>query len=206
MRRVITYVDGFNLYFGLRDKGWRRYLWLDPQLLGSNLLKPGQTLVRTKYFSARISANPGDSGKHLRQQIFLEAIGTRGETDIVYGHYLDKPRRCNACGAQWISHEEKMTDVNIAVSLLGDAIDNAFDTAIVISADSDLAPAISAVRHRFPSKFVVVAAPPDRRSQQLQSVANAYFTIGRKVIQDSQFPENVKKPDGFVLSRPASWR
>ena len=25
MSRVITYVDGFNLYFGLRDKGWRKY-------------------------------------------------------------------------------------------------------------------------------------------------------------------------------------
>ena len=32
-----------------------------------------------------------------------------------------------------------MTDVNIAVQLLGDAQDKVFDTAIVISADSDLA-------------------------------------------------------------------
>lgn len=24
MQRVITYVDGFNLYFGLREKGWRK--------------------------------------------------------------------------------------------------------------------------------------------------------------------------------------
>ena len=28
-RRVAVYVDGFNLYYGLRSKGWRRYYWLD---------------------------------------------------------------------------------------------------------------------------------------------------------------------------------
>jgi len=52
MDRVIAYIDGFNLYFGLRDKGWRRYLWLDVQKLSTNLLKPGQQLVFTKYFTA----------------------------------------------------------------------------------------------------------------------------------------------------------
>ena len=28
MERVISYIDGFNLYFGLRSKGWRRFYWL----------------------------------------------------------------------------------------------------------------------------------------------------------------------------------
>lgn len=27
-RRVITYIDGFNLYFGLKSKGWKRYYWI----------------------------------------------------------------------------------------------------------------------------------------------------------------------------------
>ncbi len=30
MDRVIVYIDGFNLYFGLKSKGWRRYFWLNP--------------------------------------------------------------------------------------------------------------------------------------------------------------------------------
>jgi uncharacterized LabA/DUF88 family protein len=105
-----------------------------------------------------------------------------------------------------MSHEEKMTDVQIAVQLLGDAVDDRFDTALVISADSDLAPPISAVRSRFPRKTVVVACPPERKSQRLESVANAYFTLGRKVIQDSQFPDEVTKANGYVLRRPPKWR
>ena len=44
MTRVISYVDGFNLHFGLRHKGWRRYYWLDLVALSQELLKPDQTL------------------------------------------------------------------------------------------------------------------------------------------------------------------
>ena len=32
-RRVAAYVDGFNLYYGLKSKGWRRFYWLDIRAL-----------------------------------------------------------------------------------------------------------------------------------------------------------------------------
>ena len=32
-RRVAVYVDGFNLYYGLKSKGWRRFYWLDIRAL-----------------------------------------------------------------------------------------------------------------------------------------------------------------------------
>ena len=44
-RRVMVYVDGFNLYYGLRTKGWRRFYWLDMQALSENLLRRGQRLA-----------------------------------------------------------------------------------------------------------------------------------------------------------------
>lgn len=55
MNRVVGYIDGFNLFFGLRDSGLRRYYWLSPELLIQNLMKPWQTLAGVRYFSARIS-------------------------------------------------------------------------------------------------------------------------------------------------------
>lgn len=203
MERVSAYIDGFNLYFGLKSKGWRRYYWLDLRALVMNLLKPGQELVVVKYFTARISHDPD---KQKRQSTFLEAVATLPDTRIFYGHYLPKPRECFRCGATWTSHEEKMTDVNIAVELLNDAYDDVFDTALLISADSDLTAPVGAVRARFARKRVVVACPPNRQSKRLERVAHAYFRIGRKKIQDSQFPETVRKADGFVLKRPESWR
>lgn len=206
MERVITYIDGFNLYFGLKSKGWRRYYWLNPSLLAQNLLKPRQEIVQVKYFTARISAHPKDPDKHRRQGLFLEAIESLSDTRVFYGHYLPKPQKCFQCGASWISHEEKMTDVYIAVELLRDAFDDAFDTALLISADSDLAPPVETVRNRFPSKRVIVICPPERQSKKLETVASSYFRLGRKVLQDSQFPDEYTKPDGYVLKRPPSWR
>ena len=152
MNRVVGYIDGFNLFFGLRDSGLRRYYWLNPELLIQNLMKPWQTLAGVRYFSARISPSPGDPDKHLRQQTYLEAVETLAGVEAIYGHYLSKPKQCRTCGAQWQQAEEKMTDVNIAVRLLADAMDDAFDTAMIVSADSDLVPPVEAVRARFPAK------------------------------------------------------
>lgn len=206
MHRVIAYIDGFNLYFGLKSKGWRRYYWLNPRLLAEKLLKPGQELRGVKYFTARISPSPSDPGKHRRQAVWLEAIETLPDVLVFYGHYLPKPQKCFTCGAMWVAHEEKMTDVCIAVELLRDAYDDAFETALLISADSDLAPPVTAVRSRFPGKRIVAIAPPDRQSKKLESVATAAFRLGRKVIQDSQLPDEYAKPDGFLLKRPGSWK
>ena len=205
MNRVVGYIDGFNLFFGLRDSGLRRYYWLSPELLIQNLMKPWQTLAGVRYFSARISPSPGDPDKHLRQQTYLEAVETLAGVEAIYGHYLSKPKQCRTCGAQWQQAEEKMTDVNIAVRLLADAMDDAFDTAMIVSADSDLVPPVEAVRARFPAKRIIIASPPARHSAKLAAAANVCFTIGRKKLQDSQLPDTITKPDGFVLARPASW-
>jgi hypothetical protein len=87
----------------------------------------------------------------------------------------------------------------------GTAGNSAFDVAVLISADSDLSAPVQAIRTRFPSKRVVLACPPARQPKRLEAVAHACFRIGRKKIQDSQFPDEVTKPDGFVLKRPSEW-
>lgn len=119
VERVIAYIDGFNLYFGLESKGWRRYYWLNPRLLAVNLLKPTQRLVVVKYFTSRISSCAVHSDKSKRQSTFLEAVETLSGMRVIYGHFLSKPQVCYRCGATWDTHEEKMTDVNIAVKTDG---------------------------------------------------------------------------------------
>ena len=122
-----------------------------------------------------------------------------------FGHFLEKVRDCHRCGMRWTVYEEKMTDVNVAVELLGDAQDDAFDTAILLSADSDLAGPIEAVLERYSEKRVIVVFPPARYSGKLRRIASASFTLGRKLLKDSQMPDVVAKADGFVLERPDRW-
>ena len=91
---------------------------------------------------------------------------------IQYGHFLPKQRTCHICGNTLRTYEEKMTDVNIAVSMLTDAQDGVYDTAIVISGDSDLSTPIEEVLRRYPNKRVIVAFPPNRASKTVASTSH----------------------------------
>jgi uncharacterized LabA/DUF88 family protein len=206
MSRVMVYVDGFNLYFGLRSKGWRKHYWLNLQALATALLKPGQTLQCVHYFTSRIRANGRNLPDMQRQTTYLEALDTLPGLQLHFGHYLEKPKQCRQCGAQWMDYEEKMTDVNIAVQLLSDAFDDRFDTALLISGDSDLTTPVNKLRTQFPAKRLIVAFPPDRQSFELQQAANATFTIGEANLRQSQLPAQVQRADGFILQRPAHWQ
>lgn len=79
MQRVTAYIDGFNLYFGLKSKGWRRYYWINPRALALNLLRSEQQLTAVKYFTARISGPSRDPGKKKRRNTLLEAVETLPE-------------------------------------------------------------------------------------------------------------------------------
>jgi len=203
MERVITYVDGFNLYFGLKSHGWKRYYWLNIQKLARHLLKPNQQLVRTKYFTARVTDPPD---KRERQETFIEALQTLSDFDIFYGKYQLNPQKCRNCGFVAQVHNEKMSDVNIAVELLSDAFQDRFDVALLISGDGDLTTPVARVQKLFPSKRIVIAFPPKRVSKDLTNVAAYSFVIGRRQIAKSQFPPEVRKPDGFVLKCPDKWQ
>jgi len=203
MKRVIAYIDGFNLYYGLRTKGWKRFYWLNLQKAVQLLLKPNQQLVFTKYFTAKVAAPPD---KQRRQAAFLEALDTLPDFHIYYGHFLADKITCRKCGHTYTTYHEKMTDVNIAIELLSDAFQNRFDVALLISADSDLVGPVRTVQQVFPKKRVVVVFPPKRHSIALKGAASAHTYLGRNVLDKSVFPDRVVKADGFVLRRPSRWQ
>ena len=205
MNRVITYVDGFNLYFGMREKNWRRYYWLDLVGLSKSFLRANQRLEHCHYFTARVRDCAGSQDAR-RQSTYLDALDTLADLTTHYGHYLAKLRQCRTCGATWTQYEEKMTDVNIAVQLLTDAYEDHFDTAIIVSGDSDLTTPVQQIRKRFPHKRMVIAFPPARRSDQLKQVANAWFVIGQDKLRKNQLPDSVTTPTGHLLRRPEHWR
>ena len=201
-QRVFAYIDGFNLYYGLRDANLHTSRWLDLKAMCISLLRTGQQLHLVRYFTTRVRNNPSAS---QRQSVFIDALSARGGIEIDYGHFLSKKRKCQNCGSTWHRHEEKKTDVNIAVRLLGDAFDDHFDVAMIISGDSDLAPSIKSVRLRYPDKRLVVAFPPRRNSSELRRVAHANFTIPRAVIRSSHLTDPVLSPSGTSFKAPNGW-
>jgi uncharacterized LabA/DUF88 family protein len=201
--RVAVYVDGFNLYFGLHAKYGRKFLWLDLQTLAASLLRRGQTLELVRYFTARVRA---DAEGEQRQSDYLDALQASSPlVTIKDGRFQEKDRRCRGCGSTWTVFEEKETDVNIAVALLSDAVRDKFDTALLISADSDLCPAVKETKSLFPAKRIIVAFPPRRHSAELKRVVDGYINIGDAKIRQAQLPNEVVTGAGVVLRRPKYW-
>lgn len=174
--RVIAYVDGFNLYFGIREAGFDNCRWLNIKKLVSSLLKPHQILVDVRYFTSRVSNNPD---KQKRQSTYIDALEST-DTKIIYGNYQDGSTECKRCGHTWRTAKEKMTDVNIATAIIVDAYKDEYDMAMLISGDSDLTPPIREVHKLFKNKRVFIAFPPKRHNSSMAMVAKGSEIIGKK--------------------------
>lgn len=201
---LIVYVDGFNLYHGLHQEAGRRLLWLD--LLGlAARLRPTSNVMRVNYFTAPVLGDAAAASRQAEYQNALKALhGDR--IRIVQGRYQAKEMRCRACGATWIKHEEKETDVNIAVEIVADASARAMQSALIVSADSDLAPAVRTAHRINPGLVVVAGFPPKRFSAELQRLMPSSFHINRARLRSSLMPDTVTGTNGAVFTRPQKWR
>jgi len=201
-QKTIAYIDGFNLYFGLRDKGWQCYYWLNLWRLCHCLASQNQQLINVKYFTSRIK-KPDD--KRRRQNAYLRALGMTNGIERIYGKYEDEPHTCPQCKYDYTEPGEKMTDVQLATHLVADGFRDRYDTALVISGDRDLVPADEVCRDELSTKRIVAAFPPMRSCDDLKRVAHAYIHITEKELKNSLFLAEVSDVVGNKVTCPLEW-
>jgi uncharacterized LabA/DUF88 family protein len=215
MDRVMFFIDGFNVYhslniFSLQKKGsikykhfeFRKYLWLDLRSLAERFTRKQDTISGVFYFSAYATWKPYSMKRHKR---FVGALESRG-VNVVMGRFKEKDRYCKICGASYKGREEKQTDVNIAIYLFKEAVADNYDTAILITSDTDLVPAIKEVRSLFPQKKIGVVFPFKRWAFELRNACHFYRIIEKKHLSKNQLPDQVPLPNGITLNRPRRWR
>ena len=201
MQRAIFFVDGFNLYHAIAGvKSLRKYKWLDLHKLCSSFLSSREKLVKILYFTAYY---PGTPERRLKHQTYIRAIEVPG-VETIYGEFKRKDKYCDHCGRSFPGFEEKQTDVNIAIELFRQAVTNTYDTAIIISGDSDLIPAIKAVKNTFPNKTVKLILPPHRQSESLKQVCHSFMRMKEKHLLTNQLPDKIVF-DGVCLEKPRDW-
>ncbi len=140
--RIIAYIDGFNLYHAIDALNRPHLKWVDLWALVSSFLRDDQVLTAVNYYSAYATWLPEAQGRHRQYTNALQAIGVT----VHISEFRDRAQECFQCGNRWVSHEEKQTDVRMAVDVVSDCLDDKFDMAVVITADSDMSPAVSKVR------------------------------------------------------------
>lgn len=202
MARVIAYVDGFNLYHGLKKARWEKYLWLDIQGLLNEFIENNETLLSVKYYTSRIR---GEKDKKNRQKNFLKAQEMVGNINVIYGKYAVRRKFCRTCGQGWRSYEEKKTDTNLATDMVLDACLDEFDVALLLGGDSDMVPPVNQINNNFPTKSVRLLVPPARRNQELISLCSTMHKIKEKHLQRNQFADKLILSSDLVLTRPKTW-
>lgn len=231
--RVIAYVDGFNLYYGIRAASrdadaknrqfggdasqflGRSLYWLDiPALIQRQLLR-SQQLVAVKYFSAprivpKLVKMPSEYltdclASNHRQQVFLNALSTNPLVSVVLGKYTEKqPFQCRDCPSRRPAFEEKMTDVNLAVHMVCDAYEDRADHAVLMAGDNDFVEALHALKRL--GKSTTVLFPPGRKSaDHLKQAASETRAIEIRSLRSHQLPDRIHRNGLPPIERPAHW-
>ncbi|MEZ4711674.1 MAG: NYN domain-containing protein [Caldilineaceae bacterium] len=224
------YIDGYNLYYGCLHR--TPYKWLDVhKLFANHVLKaqsPEATVTKVKYFTADIRANLatyGQAANHA-QNSYHRALqySYPDQLEIIKGYYaLERamlprykrpPDRADVL-AVW-RLEEKQTDVNIALHLYRDAmVQQNCDQVVVVSNDTDLAPAIKLLREDAGDRVQIGIVLPvskylpgtPHRPPNMQLSQYAHWTrryILEEELQNSQLPSLIptrKKP----IHKPDYW-
>lgn len=198
--RVNVYIDGFNLYHAIDDLGDNALKWVDLYKLSSSILNSYQVLNEVKYFSAYATWHQNAYKRHRDFVAANEAMGV----EVIMGRFKEKEVKCKAkCRQTFWTHEEKETDVNIGAHLIADTLQNKFDSALVITADTDLSAVIRlALQLSNNEKRIHAVAPPGRMSRSRE--LNHLFAITKGKIRSSLLPEEVKTSAGIIV-RPAQY-
>jgi uncharacterized LabA/DUF88 family protein len=208
--KTYVYVDGFNLYYGAVKR--TPYKWLNILKL-CELLLPKNQILKIKYFTALVTARPGDPDQPNRQQIYLRALRTLPDVEIIYGHFLEhavsmplvsslpgKPKYVDV-----MKTEEKGSDVNLAAHLINDGYKGLYQVAILVTNDSDLVEPIKIVQSDLKLVVGVLNPRPVTPSHELRKFAAFVKPIRQGVLAASQFPTTLKDRTG-IFHKPAKWR
>jgi len=200
MKRYRFYIDGFNVYYSLNNRQFYKYKWLDYKKLAQTVIGANDSISGILYFTTYVNWKPDSVIRHKQYIKVLRSTGV----EVVFGRFLKKQIRCHVCGKYYHTREEKQTDVNIALRLVSDAINDLYDCAVIISGDTDLIPIIETVHRLSPEKEVGVLFPLRRYNNSLEKAADFASTIREKMLASCQFPQQVKCGN-TVITKPNSW-
>lgn len=230
---TIVYIDGYNLYYGrLKKNGAVNYKWLDIAKLFNKILNeqdPNSEIVKIKYFTAPALgkfATHGNKSAEAQQtyhralkHLYLDLI------EIVYGSQTCVPKPLpeynhdvpfDKSKRQWVwILEEKMTDVEIALAMYRDAVQGNCKQIVLCSNDSDMKPALQAIKSDMPEIKIGVVMPiiPTSKNQKnARRISGSLDELSdwtRDYILDdelekSQLPDKIptnKKP----VIKPSHW-
>ena len=132
--KVMVFIDGMNARCRLEECNWVEdfdVLHLGQRLAGGRILSG-----IFYYITTPNQKQLGDEG-YSRARHYIDAVEKQPMVEVKKGYMVDR-------NGVW---EEKMVDVLMASDMVFFAAKNEYDTAILVTADNDLVPAIQRVKN-----------------------------------------------------------
>jgi uncharacterized LabA/DUF88 family protein len=95
--------------------------------------------------------------------------------------------------------------------MIDDAYNDRCDNIVLVSGDSDLAPALSMLRRLFPKMKIIVYVPARasirtaRHSKSLADKAHRYRFLPETLLSKAQFPDRLRDTQGGIITKPHDW-
>jgi uncharacterized LabA/DUF88 family protein len=202
MKRAGFYFDGFNVYHSVDDRLPAHCKWADYKKLAEQLLADDEHAEVVKLFTAYPEWKPAKVARH---RIFVKAQEYVG-VDVVLGKFKGWDMSCKACGAVWQKHEEKESDVNIAIHIISDVLLGKVDTIYLVTADSDLGPVAQMVKAVNPNVRIVSVAPVGmRHPRSIRAHADFVLNLTEGIFKNARLPEVITTPSGHTITCPAEY-
>ncbi len=183
VNRCAFLVDGLNLHHSALDAeavAGRRLRRLDVAGLCRSYAHalPGRSTIATiDYFSAVAHHRETDYPSTVARQVaYFTALQATG-VDVHLGQFKAKILVCPVCGGRYRAWEEKETDVAIGARLLELLARDRCDTAVLVTGDTDLVPALRAAKRLHPDRILGVIQPYRRVNRELSRSADFSLTI-----------------------------
>lgn len=231
--RTACFVDGYNLFYGLL--AGTSYKWLDLPALLRHIIHvehPGSTLEAVSFFTSPVIPALATRGRDSKeaQDTYIRALKAKGVEVFVGRHqlepasaprFLDKTIPASRADKVKIwKLEEKETDVHIAISMYRLAvrqerlpIEERIQQLVLVSADTDMTPALRAIREDFPDIRIGVILPHREGVPRTQPGSfNPFKDWMRRVVTTAelaahQFPDrvHVQNPRKKPADKPGYW-
>ncbi len=221
--RTAFFIDGYNLFYGLL--AGTDYKWLDLTALLTHITKiqnPASETLLVNYFTSPVLPSLATLGIQSKeaQDTYIRALKAKAVTVTLGKHrlehgtaprYIDKHTPASRQDKVDIwDLEEKQTDVSIAIGMYrllsqqqNFQANERIAQIVLVSADTDMTPALKAIREDFPEITVGIILPHrEGIDRGVPGSLDNYAHWVRKTVkiaelQAHQFPDRVptkKKP------------
>ncbi len=202
----VTYlIDGFNLYHSIRraQKELRASTkWLDIRALCESRLQNIRTVVgcpvdlESIYYFSAYAYHLKDPSIVQRHKSFVECLEDAG-IKVEINRFKYKELQCPFCRRVVVKHEEKETDVSIALKLIEVFLEDECDIVVLMSGDTDLAPAVRMAKKLYPAKHILFDFPAYRKNKELANLCPGSTVINAKQYRKYQFSDPCILQSGF---------